>query len=450
MKTDNIAFEISPLLLASGTFGDKSGVYRYVTGLITSLGKICEKNGDKIVLFSFNQNLLLSQINPSLYEIINNKNVIFINNYSEPIGQSTTVSYFDMKNKILKFFRFSWILKIANKIFRIKNLYHYFREQIRNKNYLNFLKSELKKNDVTHIIHSNTSFKVIDDFKNIQIIYDLTPFLFPYNHRMETLDLFSRQLEFSKNHCQGIIAISNSTKKDLLKYYPIFREEKIKIIYPGVDEELDKKTSDLYYNEIVQLLKIKRQSLLKKKYLIYFGTFEPRKNIIYLVKSFIDLQNEKVIPRDFKLLLVGGEGWGGVKQKIKKYLDEEFPLISKRNIIILDYIADRFLYSLVKNAYATIYPSLYEGFGIPVLESMKLGTPVICSKNSSLTEVGGDAVLYINPKNLMDLKDKMAYLINNQQIAKEMIKKGVTQSKKFGWENTAQKLYNFLRIELRK
>ncbi len=438
----NIAFEISPLLLASGSFGDKSGVYRYVTGLINSLEETSKKNGHKIVLFSFDRNLLLSQVNPYLYEITNNKNFIFLNNFSEPIVEPVVGSY--VRNKILKLFGFKQILRIANRIFKMKNLYDYLREQVHEKNYMDFLQSELKKKDVTHIIHSNTSFKVIGNFKNIQIIYDLTPLIFPFNHRQETLDLFSRQLEFSKNHCKGIISISKATKKDLYKYYPAFHNKKVKIVYPGADEGLNKKIDDTSYNEIVQLLKINHQSLIKNKYLIYFGTFEPRKNIIYLVKSFVDLQNEKAIPGDFKLLLVGGEGWGNIKCKIRNYVNEEFPLMSKRNIIVLDYIADRFLYSLVENAYATVYPSLYEGFGLPVLESMKLGTPVISSNNSSIPEVGGNAILYSKVNDYADLKNKIKTLINNQKMANILSERGLEQSKKFNWKKSGKDIYEFL------
>lgn len=439
----NIAFEISPLLLASGSFGDKSGVYRYMTGLISSLEKISKKNGQKIVLFSFDRNLLFSQVNPYLFEIVNNKNFVFINNYSEPIIQPVVGSY--VRNKILKLFGFKQILRISNRIFKMKRLYDYLREQVHEKNYLKFLKFELKKNGVTHIIHSNTSFKVIGNFKNIQIIYDLTPLLFPFNHRHETLDLFSKQLEFSKNHCQGIISISKSTKNDLFKYYPAFRNKKVKIVYPGTNEVLNKKEDNTFYNEIIQLLKINHQSLFKNKYLIYFGTFEPRKNIIYLVRSFVDLQKAGSIPQDFKLLLVGGEGWGNIKCKIRDYVSEEFPLLSKRNIIMLDYIADKYLYNLVKNAYATVYPSLYEGFGLPVLESMQLGTPVISSDNSSIPEVGGNAILYSKVNNYFDLKNKIKILINDQKLAKDLSKKGLIQSQKFNWEKSGKKAYEFFK-----
>lgn len=438
----NIAFEISPLLTASGKFGDKSGVYRYLTGLITSLEKIKKKNNHKIVLFSFSRNLFLSQVNPSLYELVNNKNFVFLNYFKEYVGEPKVGSY--VKNKILKLFIFRIIFKIINKIFRLKNFYDLVREKIHEKNYLEYLKTEFKKNEVTHIIHSNTCFKNVKDFTNLQIIYDLTPLILPYNHRSETLDLFNRQIEFSKNYCQGIICISMSTKNDLLKYYPIFKRKKIEIIYPGDDDNLNEEEYKISYNEITQVLKTNHQSLIKKNYLIYFGTFEPRKNIVYLVKSFVDLQKEKAIPKDFKLILIGGEGWGNIKCKIRNYINEEFPLISKRNVIVLDYIADRFLYSLVKNAYATVYPSLYEGFGLPVLESMKLGTPVISSDNSSIPEVGGNAILYSKVNDYTDLKDKIKTLINNQGLAKILSRRGLEQSKKFNWKKSGKDIYDFL------
>lgn len=439
----NIAFEISPLLLASGSFGDKSGVHRYVTGLITSFEKLSKKTGHKIVLFTFDRNLLLSQINPSLFEITNNDNYVFLNNFIQPIVEPVVGSY--VRNKILRLFGFKQILRIINKIFRAKYLYDYLREQVHAKHYEDYLQSEFKNNHVTHIIHSNTSFKKIGDFIDVQIIYDLTPLLFPFNHRQETLDLFSRQLEFAKNHCQGAISISQSTKKDLYKYYPAFKEKKLKIIYPGVDNDLNKNIDDIFYKDIIQLLKSYHQSLSKNKYLIYFGTFEPRKNIVYLVKSFVDLQNEKAIPSDFKLLLVGGEGWGNIKCKIRNFVNEEFPLMSKRNIIILDYIADKYLYSLVKNAYATVYPSLYEGFGLPILESMKLGTPVVSSENSSIPEVGGNAILYSKTNDYLDLKNKIKTIINDQELAQTLSRRGVEQSKKFSWKKSSLELYEFLK-----
>ncbi|MFA6016651.1 MAG: glycosyltransferase family 1 protein [Patescibacteria group bacterium] len=439
----NIAFEISPLLLASGSFGDKSGVYRYLTGLISSIEKINEMKGQKIILFSFNRNLLLSQVNPCLYELVNNKNFVYLNNFIVATEEPVVGSF--IKKKIFKIIGLKIIFKIFNKIFGINSFYNYLREKIHEKNYLEFLKTEFKKNSVTHIVHSNTSFKNIDGFKNIQIIYDLTPTLFPFNHRNETLDLFRSQIEFAKNHCQGIISISKSTKKDLFKYYPVFKNKKLKIIYPGCDDNLDNETYSDSYKEISQAMKIKDQQLVKNNYLIYFGTFEPRKNIIYLVKSFVDLQKEKAIPSDFKLVLIGGEGWGNIKCMIRNYVDEEFPLASKRNVIILDFLADRFLYSLVKNAYATVYPSLYEGFGLPVLESMKLGTPIISSDNSSIPEVGGDAILYSKVNNYFDLKNKIKVLINDQELAKDFSKKGLIQSQKFNWKKSGQQFYDFLK-----
>jgi len=276
-------------------------------------------------------------------------------------------------------------------------------------------------------------------------IYDLTAIFMPEFHRAETIDLQKRKLRFANEYCQGIICISESTKKDLLKYYPSFKKKKIIIAYPGINLLINQSITkeEEIFDDIVFLTKKNGQRLSEKKYLLYFGTFEPRKNIISLINSFINLHEKKEISSDLKLVLIGGEGWGDIKKMIIDYLNENFPIKSKSNIILFNYLSDKYLFTLIKNAYATVYPSLYEGFGLPVLESMKLGTPVICSNNSSLPEVGGEAVLYFNTNNNQDLKDKIKLLIGNSRLAKELSKKGIEQSKKFDWKETAKKLYQF-------
>ena len=159
----------------------------------------------------------------------------------------------------------------------------------------------------------------------------------------------------------------------------------------------------------------------------------------------MDLQKEKQIPADFKLILIGGEGWGMVKKKIKNFLLEEFPLEEYRNILLLDFINDDYLIKFIQGAYAVVYPSLYEGFGLPVLESMALGTPVISSNTSSLPEVGGHSVLYVNPWDFFDIKEKMRYLIKNKSFAKELSNDGLIQASQFTWENSVSKMMRFIK-----
>lgn len=438
----NIAFEISPLMTASGTFGDKSGVYRYTYGLISSFSKYLKKKDKKakIILFSFNYDLLKHPLNPELFNLLKNKNVTYLEKF--PKTEKTNLFDLDFPN----IFFLKDILKIINKIFKLKSTYSNIVDKIKFNNYLKSLNKEFKKRNIDYIVHSETSFFPLNGYKNIITIYDLTAFIVPEFHRPETIDLQIRKLKFAVNTCQGIVCISHSTKNDLLNYFPRFKKKKIIVCHPGVEEIFQENTNQK--NE--KIIKIacsinnKRIALMSKKYLLYYGTFEPRKNLGYLVKAFLDLVESKKVPENFKLLMVGGKGWGNVRSKIIDYLKENYPTEEKLPIAISNFVNDKNLIKIIKNAYALVYPSFYEGFGLPILESMTLGTPVICSENSSLTEVGGNAVLYVNPRNFIDIKKKTFYLINNKKIANFMSREGLEQSEKFSWKKSSRKLYSFL------
>lgn len=443
MKMSNIAFEISPLLTASGTFGDKSGVYRYMVGLISALASlnIVKKNNTKIVLFTFNRQLFLNPLNPDLINLFNNKSYIFLNKFQDFRDQPKVgffIQHFSERILVVKIF-----FKIINKFINIKNLYQSIRKNVHYNNYLYYLNKEFKKNDVKIIFHSETGFHNMNGYKHILTVYDLTTLLFPHFHRPETIDLHRRKFIFLYNHCDGIVCISKSTKNDLLYYFPLLKKKKIITAYPGSSfvSNNDIKSSLI---KMVNFISGKKVSIETKKYLLYFGTFEPRKNLFYLIRAFLDLLESNKIPSDFKLVMIGGEGWGNTKSQIINYLKENYLIEEKIPIIISNYINDKNLIKIIKNAYALVYPSLYEGFGLPVLESMTLRTPVICSRNSSLIEVGGDAVLYFNPKDFFDLRNKIEYIINNPKISQTLSKKGILQSKKFSWKKSSQQLYDFL------
>lgn len=441
-EIQNIAFEISPLLTASGSFGDKSGVYRYTLGLISALSDHIKKTGKatKIFLFSFNNDLLKQPLNPELFSLIKNQNVFYLNktlNYHSSNLEDNEI--FDIP--VVRFFS-----KIINRIFKIKLIYQAVVKLKKLNDYISFLNHTLIKNNVGTVIHSETGFYPLKKVKNIITIYDMTTFVIPEFHRMETIDLQTRKLKFARRYCQGIICISKATKNDLIKLFPQFKNKSILIGYPGLDDVFFQKNKGVDKTRIkLSCLIYNKKVLMKsKKYLLYYGTFEPRKNLNYVVKAFLDLKESGLISPDFKLLLIGGRGWGNTRNSIIEYLRENYLDADSLPIVIVNFISDKNLINIIKNSYALIYPSFYEGFGLPVLEGMHLKVPVITSKNSSLIEVGGNAVLYVDPRNFSDVKKKMASLINDPLLAGDLALQGLKQSRKFRWEKTSKNLCDFI------
>lgn len=443
VKSRNIAFEISPLITASGTFGDKSGVYRYTYGLLSEyIRQIKEENSNtKIVLFSFNKELLVRPLNAAMIRLLKEKKVIYLNKtqlkkYSS-VGDSLL-----FENPVSRI-----LLRIDRKLFNFKGLYLELKDHLDRQEYLNFLREELQKYKVKVIYHSETGFCALTGFFNVITVYDLTAVLLPQLHRAETTQLQKQKLKFAKNHCQGIISISHSTQKDLLRYMDGFQQKKLAVCYPGLDAgfiDSRNKQQKIGMKQINKILRRAKTRLVRSRYLLYYGTFEPRKNINLLIETFSNLQNTQQIPADFKLVLMGGAGWGETRQLIQNYIEESYPILRERNVIVLNYLDDKYLKGFIRNAYAVVYPSLYEGFGLPVLESMALGTPVICSNTSSLPEVGDSAVLYVDPTDYFDLEEKIKLLIKDGKLTRRLVRRGRKQSKKFTWEKSVREFRNFV------
>ncbi|HAI74449.1 MAG TPA: hypothetical protein DCS28_00905 [Candidatus Moranbacteria bacterium] len=230
-----------------------------------------------------------------------------------------------------------------------------------------------------------------------------------------------------------IIAISESTKKDILKFYPSVNEDKIKVIYHGFDADVYSVPRDLKIeNEIKKKLKINGE------YILYAGAIQPRKNLGVLVDAF-DIFKEK-INSDVKLIIAGEKAWlsDGVFEKIKK---SKF----KKDIITPGRVSFFDLGNIVRGAKVYVYPSLYEGFGIPVLEILASRVPLICALNSSLREAGGEAPLYFNEKSPQDLAEKIELVLKDENLRNVMIAKGVEQIKKFSWEKCARETLEYIK-----
>ncbi|MFH1225997.1 MAG: glycosyltransferase family 1 protein [bacterium] len=218
-----------------------------------------------------------------------------------------------------------------------------------------------------------------------------------------------------------IIAVSESTKRDLMEFYKINPPAggKINVIHSGLN--------DLFNQEIISKEKVKERYNLPDRFILYLSTLEPRKNVIGLIDAF------NLIKSQTKLILAGGEGWlyGDIYRAVANSPKKGY-------IKFLGYVADEDRPALYSLAELFVFPSFYEGFGFPVLEAMACGTPVITSANSSLPEISGGAAILINPYNVGELASAIDQVLLSDELKNRLKEKGREQARKFRWDETAR------------
>ncbi|TDR23223.1 glycosyltransferase family 4 protein [Marinicella litoralis] len=272
------------------------------------------------------------------------------------------------------------------------------------------------------ILHLTTPWPIkISGVKTVVTIHDLIPLKVPFT----TLDMkvhFYELFKWAAESADLILSVSEHTKKDIMEIYGV-PEEKIKVTYQsfkGGEVKVNKEDSELY---------LKSRKLVPEKYILFVGNIEPKKNIKQLIRAFA------YIKKGYKLAIVGHKAWMSESQLfgLQKYL-------KKKEYVMLDYVTEEELAMLYSNAFCMVFPSLYEGFGLPVLEAMQNNCPVICSDRSSLPEVGGDAALYVDPYKFSDIRMQLDKLITNPALRLQMIEKGKARVKFFSPENYAKRI----------
>mgnify|MGYP001569101958 CR=1 FL=1 len=251
-------------------------------------------------------------------------------------------------------------------------------------------------------------------------IMDLSFIHFPNLFAKKDLYQLTNWTKYSVRNAKAIFTISKFSRDDIIKIYGV-NPDKVFVTYPGIKQSLSTKFKQLNMDDL------RKKFGIEGEYILFVGTLQPRKNITKLIEAFSKLKNDKL-----KLVIVGKKGWlyEEILTAPKKYNVEN-------RVKFLDFVEDGDLPSLYKNALCFVLPSLYEGFGLPVLEAMKNGCPVVTSNISSLPEAGGDAVLYFDPNNVDDIKEKIEKVISSPELREDMVKKGYNQIKKFSWEKTA-------------
>lgn len=252
--------------------------------------------------------------------------------------------------------------------------------------------------------------------KKATIVHDLVYLRYPDTVDAKILSQQKKRLELIKKESDLIIADSESTKSDLQNLLKV-PSKKIKVIYPGVQVE------KINNNEIKDTL---QKFQIKKGFLLTVGKLEPRKNIQKLIEAFSQLKN-----KDLELVVVGAPGWGTELKPVK-------------NVKLLGFVTDQELSHLYKASEVFVYPSIWEGFGYPVVEAMKYGVPVATSNVSSLKEIAQGHAALFDPHKISEIKKTLENLLTDGKLRKELAANGLRRGEFFTWENYIKNLLSAL------
>jgi glycosyltransferase involved in cell wall biosynthesis len=276
--------------------------------------------------------------------------------------------------------------------------------------------------DVVHDLNGIGPLSYRMPFQKVVTIHDLIPIIYPTTFNLPNALTHRLLLPKTLHRADKIITVSSNTKKDIMNIYDI-PEEKITTIYNAVSEHFKIATEQ-------EILDLREKYSLNFPFILFVGTLEPRKNIPSLLKAFKILSRKEP---GLKLVIAGKRGW--------KY-KEIFQLISSleigSDVRYLQYIDQNDLPVLYSAAEVFVYPSLYEGFGLPPLEAMACGCPVVTSNVSSMPEVTGNAALLIDPTDVEAISDSVHLLLSDDNLKGKMIKNGLTNVKRFSWHQCAK------------
>ena len=264
--------------------------------------------------------------------------------------------------------------------------------------------------------------------KRVVTVFDLSYLRFPDLFQQKDLYQLTNWTKQSIEKAAHIITISQSSKKDIIKNYKV-DPKKITVCYPGYNETQFHKISD---NDAIQ--KVLDKYNIKGNYILFIGTVQPRKNLKRLIQAFAKIEN-------LKLVVVGKiHGEGRQAWKFEEILELPKKLEIEDRIIFTGFVSNQDMLYLLNGATAFALPSLWEGFGIPVVDAMACGVPVIVSNVSSLPEVAGKAGLYVNPESVDQIEQSIRVISTDKKLHLKLSKLALEQSKRFSWKKMAKQV----------
>jgi glycosyltransferase involved in cell wall biosynthesis len=258
------------------------------------------------------------------------------------------------------------------------------------------------------------------------VVHDLGFLHHPEAYKKSHTFFLKRYVPLYLKKARTVATVSEFSKTDILANYAV-DPKKITVVYSAA-------------REIFHPVEIDQQQLIKEKftggqeYFIYVGALQPRKNLINLLKAFSIFKKRQ--KSAMKLVLAGRMAWKN---------DELVELLKtykyRNDVVLTGYVEENELVTLIASAYALVYPSVFEGFGVPVLEAMRCNVPALTSKNTSMQEIAGEAGLFFDPKDHHDIAEKLMLIYKDEGLRKNMIENGKKVSRNFVWEKTAGLLW---------
>ena len=293
-------------------------------------------------------------------------------------------------------------------------------ENIRNHFWEQFTLPRMAKQHHVDILHSPANLApLFYKGKSIIHIHDLCFAVNPQWYSFQFRTLYNFIVPRLARRATKVITNSNNSRNDLLQYCDV-PAEKVSLVYWAVDE---------MFNRVSEQVTVKPR-LEKEQFILYVGSLDPRKNIRTLVQAY-QLLRERDPQSKVKLILIGGEHpiFSDVRLNITRF---------KQDIVSKGFVDDDLLRQYYKEAALVVFPSLYEGFGLPPLEAMASGVPVVTSKTSSIPEVVGDAAVMVDPLDANQLANAMSSVLKDEQLRKKLIDEGFEQVKRFNWYRVAR------------
>ena len=260
--------------------------------------------------------------------------------------------------------------------------------------------------------------------KSVTYIHDLNFIENPDTVKPKTLKVLQKNIPLWIQRSEVIATISEFSKKEIIKHYGV-PEHKVKVIYCGVN------TDTFYPRSQKSIRAIKQKYGITKKYMLFLSNIEPRKNILRVLDAY-----EK-LTADVELVLIGADGW--LNDEVVKKI-ESLNNSRKKVIWPKEFVPDEDIPSLLSGAELLVHPALYEGFGIPPLEALACGTPVVLSNTTSLPEVAGDVGVYVDPLNTADIVDKIEKTLTSPKQDEKLIQR----AKLFSWSDAGDSLMNLI------